>query len=106
LRLGAAAGARQTDQVIGSTRSSSAKAGYDLPREVIAVAVRWYLPYGLSYRDGEALLAEHGIDVDQVTIYRCVQTVTPEFIAAARRARHAAGDRWFAAETCFKVAGR
>jgi hypothetical protein len=51
---------------------------------VIAVAVRWYLRYGLSYRDVEELLAERGIDVDHVTIYRWVQTFTPEFIEAAR----------------------
>jgi IS6 family transposase len=30
-------------------------AGYRFPREVIAVAVRWYLRYGLSYRDVEEL---------------------------------------------------
>jgi transposase-like protein len=41
-----------------------------------------------------------------VTIYRWVQTVTPEFIDAARPARHAAGDRWFLDETHVKVAGR
>jgi transposase-like protein len=35
---------------------------------VITVAVRWYLRYGLSYRDAEELLAERGIDVDHVTI--------------------------------------
>jgi transposase-like protein len=28
------------------------------------VSVRWYLRYGLSYRDVEELLAERGIDVD------------------------------------------
>jgi len=28
---------------------------------VIAVAVRWYLRYGLSYRDVEELLAERGV---------------------------------------------
>jgi hypothetical protein len=39
---------------------SSAPAGYRFPREVIAVAVRWYLRYGLSYRDVEELLAERG----------------------------------------------
>ncbi len=31
------------------------------------VAVRWYLRYGLSYRDVEELLAERGIAVDQST---------------------------------------
>ncbi len=34
------------------------------------VAVRWYLGYGLSYRDVEELLTERGIEVDHVTIYR------------------------------------
>jgi transposase, IS6 family len=56
---------------------SSAPAGYRFPREVIGVALRWYLRYGLSYRDVEELLAEGGIEVDHVTIYRWVQTFTP-----------------------------
>jgi IS6 family transposase len=73
---------------------------------VIAVAVRWYLGYGLSYRDVEELLSERGIEVDHVTIYRWVQTFMPEFIDAARPARHASGDRWFVDETHIKVAGR
>jgi IS6 family transposase len=98
---------RDTDQVISSRSGlSAAPAGYRFPREVIAVAVRWYLRYGLSYRDVEELLAERGIEVDHVTIYRWVQTFTPEFIDAARPARHAAGDRWFLDETYVKVAGR
>jgi hypothetical protein len=70
--------------VINSGPASSPPTGYRFPREVIAVAVRWYLPYGLSYRDVEELLAERGIEVDHVTIYRWVQTFTPEFIDAAR----------------------
>jgi IS6 family transposase len=80
--------------------------GYRFPREVIAGAVRWYLRYGLSYRDVEELLAERGVTVDHVTIYRWVQTFTPEFIDAARVSRHAVGDRWFVDETYVKVAGR
>jgi transposase-like protein len=73
---------------------------------VIAVAVRWYLRYGLSYRDVEELLVERGIAVDHVTVYRWVQTFTSEFIDAARPARHAIEDRWFVDETYVKVAGR
>jgi transposase, IS6 family len=73
---------------------------------VISVAVGWYLRYNLSYRDAEELLAERGITVDHVTIYRWVQRFTPEFIEAARFCRHAPGDRWFADETYVKVAGR
>jgi transposase-like protein len=43
----------------------SAFAGYRFPPEVILLAVRWYLRFGLSYRDLEELLAERGIDVDR-----------------------------------------
>ena len=85
--------------ITSRTTSSSPPAGYRFPREVIAVAVRWYLRYGLSYRDVEELLAERGITVDHVTIYRWVQTFTPEFIDAARPARHSTGDRWFLDES-------
>jgi len=43
--------------------------------------------------------------VDHVTIYRWVQRFTPEFIEAARPARHLPGDRWFTDETYLKIAG-
>jgi transposase, IS6 family len=46
----------------------SSFAGFRFPREVIVLAVRWYLRYGLSYRDGEELLTERGIEVDHVTV--------------------------------------
>jgi transposase, IS6 family len=92
--------------VLTSRSVSSAPAGYRFPREVIAVAVRWYLRYGLSYRDVEELLAERGIEVDHVSVYRWVQAFTAEFIDAARPARHATGDRWFIDETYVKVSGR
>ena len=64
------------------------------------------LRYGLSYRDVEELLAERGVTVDHVTVYRWVQRFTPEFIEAARFCRHTPGDRWFADETYIKVAGQ
>jgi transposase, IS6 family len=73
---------------------------------VITAAVRWYLRYGLSYRDVEELLAERGIDVDHVTVHRRVQQFTPLSADAARPCRHITGDRWFVDETYVKVAGR
>jgi IS6 family transposase len=84
---------------------SSPPAGFRFPREVIVVAVRWYLRYGLSYRDVEELLAERGLTVDHVTVYRWVQRFTPELVDAARPARRAPGDRWFVDETYVKVSG-
>src|ERR1043165_1193736 len=83
----------------------SAFAGFRFPPEVIVLAVRWYLRFGLSYRDLEELLAERGIEVDHVTLYRWVQRFTPLVVEAGRPRRHAAGSRWFVDETYVKVAG-
>jgi hypothetical protein len=62
----------------------SAFTGYWFPPEVIMLAVRWYLRYGLSYRDVEEPLVERGIVVDHVTIHRWVQRFTPLLIDVAR----------------------
>jgi hypothetical protein len=80
-------------------------AGFCFPPEVIVLAVRWSLRFGLSYRDVEELLAEHGIRVDHVTVYRWVQRFTLLLADAARPCRHAVGDRWHVDETYVKVAG-
>jgi transposase, IS6 family len=84
----------------------SAFAGFRFPSDVIVVAVRWYLRFGLSYRDVEELLAERGVEVDHVTIYRWVLRFTPLLADAARPCRHVVGDRWWVDETYVKVAGR
>jgi transposase, IS6 family len=97
-------GWREIDPV-KSPRAVSVFAGFRFPPEVISVAVRWYLRYGLSHRDVEELLAERRATVDHVTVHRWVQRFTPEFIEAARPCRHAPGDRWFVDETYVKVAG-
>jgi transposase-like protein len=72
---------------------------------VIVVAVRWYLRFGLSYRDVEELLVERGVEVDHVTVYRVLR-FTRLLGEAARPCRHAFGDRWQVDETYVKVAGR
>jgi hypothetical protein len=86
--------------------SRSAFAGFRFPLEVIVLAVRWYLRFGLSYRDVEELLAERGIAVDHVTVHRWVQRFAPLLADAARFGRHRVGDRWQVDETYVKVAGR
>jgi IS6 family transposase len=60
-----------------SSGSSSVFAGFRFPREVMAVAVRWHLRYGLSYRDVEELLANRGATVHHVSTYRWVQRFIP-----------------------------
>ena len=47
--------------------------GFRFPAEGILWAVRWYLQFPISYRDLEAMLADRGVQVDHVTLYRgCV----------------------------------
>jgi len=52
------------------------------------------------------LLAERGVDVDHVTIYRWIQRYAPLLIEAARPTRQSPGDRCFVDETYVKVAGQ
>jgi transposase, IS6 family len=66
----------------------SAFAGFRFPPDVV-LAIRWYLRFGLSYRDVEELLAERGVEVDHVSVYRWVQRFTPLLAEAARPCRHA-----------------
>jgi IS6 family transposase len=72
---------------------TSAFAGHRFPPEVTVLAVRRCLRYASSYRDLEELLAERGIEIDHVTLFRCMQRFTPQLIDAARPWRHAVGDR-------------
>jgi transposase-like protein len=69
--------------------------------EVIILALRWYLRYSLSYRDVEELLAERGITVDHVTIYRGYSG-SPGVDRRRPAEPNVAGDRWFVDETYLK----
>ena len=79
--------------------------GAHYPKSVILFAVYFYVRFGISYRDLEELLAERGIEVDHVTLYRWVQRSTPLFVEAARPCRHAVSDRWFVDETYVRISG-
>ena len=59
-----------TARCLAPSVTPSAFAGFRYSPEVITLAVRWYLRFGLSYRDVEELLAERGIEVDHVSIFR------------------------------------
>jgi hypothetical protein len=58
---------------------------FRFPPDVIVLAVRWYLRFGLSYRDVEELLAERGVEVDHVNHL----PLGPAVHAAAGRGRSA-----------------
>src|SRR5918997_651535 len=87
-------------------RSDSAFSGCRFPDELIALAVRWYLRFRLSYVEVAEWLAERGVIVDPSTIYDWVQAFTPRFIEAARQHRSPVGTRWRVDETLLKINGR
>src|SRR5688500_32192 len=89
-----------------TARTGSAFSGYRFSDEVIAIAVRWYLRFRLSYADVAEWLAERGVTVDPSTIYDWVQAFTPRFIDAARTHRSPVGTRWRVDETLLKIGGR
>ena len=75
----------------------SAFSGYRWSRDVIVMAVRWYLAYPLSSRQVLELLAERGIDVSHRTILTWSQVFGPLLAAEVRRRRRV-GKRWFVDE--------
>ncbi len=40
--------------------------GRHFQRDIILWAVRWYCKYGISYRELQEMLAERGVNVDQL----------------------------------------
>jgi transposase, IS6 family len=74
--------------------------------EVILMAVGWYLRFSLSYRDVEELLAERGLSVDHVTVWRWVQRYAPELDRRLRKRLKTTNDSWRVDETYVRVKGK
>ena len=72
---------------------------------IIMLCVRWYLRYSLSYRDLEEMMAERGLSVDHVTIWRWVQHYAPILNQRLRRERRRPNASWRVDETYVRVAG-
>ena len=68
--------------------------------------VRWYLLYSLRYRDLEEMLAERGLSVDHVNIWRWVQRYAPILNQRLRRELRHPNRSWRVDETYVRVAGR
>ena len=102
---------RQIYQCLGCRRRFTARSatpfpGYRFPPDVIALAVRWYLRFRLSYADVAELLAERGVAVDPSTIYDGVGEFAPLYEEAARPFRRGIGSSWSVDETYAKIAGK
>ena len=74
--------------------------------EVILLAVGWYLRFSLSYRDVEELLAERGLLVDHVTVWRWVQRYAPEIQRRLQTRLRPTNDSWRVDETYIRVKGK
>jgi transposase, IS6 family len=74
--------------------------------EMILLAVGWYLRFSLSYRDVEELLAERGLLVDHVTVWRWVQRYAPEIQGRLRPRLRPTNDSWRVDETYIRVKGK
>ncbi len=79
--------------------------GCRFPAAVILWAVRWYLQLPLGLRDLEAMLADRGVQVDHVTLYRWVQRFAPELERRLRRHLRPCRGPWHVDETYVRVGG-
>ncbi len=74
--------------------------------EIILLCVRWYLRYGLSYRNLAEIMLERGLSVDHTTIYRWVMIYAPEIEKRSRKYLKPTNDSWRVDETYLKVKGK
>src|SRR5690349_20235008 len=67
--------------------------------------VRWYLRYSLTYRDLEEIMAERGLTVDHVTIWRWVQRYARILNQRLGRERRHPNRSWRVDETLYSCRG-
>ena len=72
---------------------------------IIILCVRWYLRYSLSYCDLEEMMAERGLSVNHVSIWRWVQHYGPILNQRLRRELRHPNRSWRVDETYVRVAG-
>ena len=76
------------------------------PKSVILYAVFFYVRYGVSYRDLEEVMAEHGVDIDHATLNRWVMKFSPLIAANAQLRKKLTAVSWRMDETYIKVRGK
>ena len=80
--------------------------GRHFEAEIIVVCVRWYLRFGLSFRNLEELMVKRNLSVDHVTIWRWVQRDAPELHRRCRPELRTTNRSWRCDETYLRVAGK
>ena len=79
--------------------------GRHFKKEIILMAVRWYVAYSFSYRDIEELMEERGMRVDHTTIHRWVVEYAPQIETNFRNKKKAVAGSWRMDETYIKIKG-
>ena len=72
---------------------------------MILLAVGWYQRFSLSCRDVEELLAERGLLVDHLTVWRWVRRYPPELERCLRQKLRPTNDSWRVDETYLERVG-
>src|ERR1700681_269552 len=89
-----------------TSESTSLVAGHRFPRDIILLAVRYYLQLGAAAERIAGILADRGIDVSGRTILRWVQKFGPALSAEIRRCRKLLSTIWLVDETYLPGAQR
>src|SRR6266571_7975957 len=89
-----------------TAESASLVSGHRFPREVILLAVRYYLQVGAAAERIAGILADRGIDVSGRTILRWVQKFGPALADAVRQHRARPVTTWLVDETYVKILGK
>jgi transposase-like protein len=80
--------------------------GRHFDRVIIALCVRWYLRFKLSFRDLVEMMAERGLSLSHTTVMRWVQHYAPEFERRWNRFARPVGSSWRTDETYVKIRGQ
>ena len=89
-----------------TSESTSLVAGHRFPRDIILLAVRYYLQLGAAAERIAGILADRGIDVSGRTVLRWVQKFGPALSEEIRRYRKPVSTTWLVDETYVKILGR
>jgi len=76
------------------------------PLEMIAVCIRWYAAYPLSYRHLEEIMQERGTFVDHSSINRWAIRFLPLIEKTSRKYKRPVGRSWRMDETYIKINGQ
>ncbi|EGO9040467.1 IS6 family transposase, partial [Enterococcus faecalis] len=80
--------------------------GKQFKKDVIIVAVGYYLRYNLSYREVQELLYDRGINICHTTIYRWVQEYNKVLYDLWKKKNRQSFYSWKMDETYIKIKGR